>query len=393
MKEILYLDWPHFGAHDMIPALEAYFQRPVILFNHKDYKERKSDDFQKCFDDMADSHDISFCFSYNYYPLLAEACHRHDIKYLSLVYDSPFVKLYSFTIAYPTNYVFLFDYSLYLELKNGGINTVYYTPLPVNAAGLEQITCALPQELLRTTSDVSFVGALYNEEHNIFDRMYEKLDDAAKGFLDGIMDAQLQITGYNFIEEVLNQSIIDAMHKAEPYEPYFDGAETLSYVYANYYIDRKLTSMERIRLLSSTASRFCLKLFTLDSSAVIPGASNMGPADYLHEMPLVFANSKINLNITLRSIKSGIPLRAMDILGAGGFLLTNYQEDMLRHFIPGTDFDYYEDESDLLHKIDYYLTHEEIRKEIAANGHAKVKANHSFHHCIQEMASQSRLEI
>ena len=38
----------------------------------------------------------------------------------------------------------------------------------------------------------------------------------------------------------------------------------------------------------------------------------------------MFANSKVNLNITLRNIKTGIPLRALDIMGAGGFLLTNY---------------------------------------------------------------------
>lgn len=54
---------------------------------------------------------------------------------------------------------------------------------------------------------------------------------------------------------------------------------------------------------------------------------NKGPIDYYNEMPYVFNNSRINLNITLRSIKSGIPLRAMDICGAGGFLLSNYQAD------------------------------------------------------------------
>ena len=52
-------------------------------------------------------------------------------------------------------------------------------------------------------------------------------------------------------------------------------------------------------------------------------------------MPLVFQNSKINLNITLRSIKNGIPLRAIDIMGAGGFLLTNYQNDFGLHFTDG----------------------------------------------------------
>ena len=104
----------------------------------------------------------------------------------------------------------------------------------------------------------------------------------------------------------------------------------------------------------------------------------MGPVDYYSEMPYVFANSKINLNISLRSIQSGIPLRAMDIMGAGGFLLTNFQEDFLDCFIPNEDFVYFESEDDLCEKAQYYLSHESLRKEIAHNGHEKVKQNHSF---------------
>ena len=104
-------------------------------------------------------------------------------------------------------------------------------------------------------------------------------------------------------------------------------------------------------------------------------------------MPLVFKQSRINLNISLRSIKSGIPLRAFDIMGSGGFLLSNYQEDFLENFTPGVDFEYYESEEDLLRKIDYYLTHEEERIAIAKNGHDKVAAAHTYRDRVREMLS------
>ena len=104
----------------------------------------------------------------------------------------------------------------------------------------------------------------------------------------------------------------------------------------------------------------------------------MGAIDYYSEMPYVFANSKINLNITLRSIQTGIPLRGMDILGAGGFLLTSFQSDFLDYFVPDEDFVYYESQEDLVEKVEYYLSHEKQRKEIAHNGHEKAKKNHSF---------------
>ena len=117
----------------------------------------------------------------------------------------------------------------------------------------------------------------------------------------------------------------------------------------------------------------------------MPGLRNHGSVDSYSEMPLVFKQSKINLNITLRSIQNAIPLRAFDIMGAGGFLLTNFQAEFLDFFVPGEDFIYYEDKEDLLKKIDYYLIHEDERAAIAKNGHDKVAAARTYRHRVKEM--------
>lgn len=130
--------------------------------------------------------------------------------------------------------------------------------------------------------------------------------------------------------------------------------------------------MERINILTDVASHFPLKIFTPNKNYVIPNASNMGAADYLAETPYIFHDSKINLNITLRSIKSGIPLRCMEIMSCGGFLLTNFQSDFLKHFVAGEDFVYFESNDDMLQKIEYYLTHEKERSSIAESGYQKV---------------------
>lgn len=383
---ILYLDWPCFGHIDIVFTFEHIMKHTVTKFFHDDYVERESESFLTEFDKLFEENNFDFCFSFNFFPILAEGCFRHNLKYISFVYDSPFMKLYSYKILHPTNYVFIFDYQLYTELKNGGIPTVYYSVLPVNSTVID-VMLRKPYDRERTICDVSFVGSLYNEEHCFFDRLYEKINDYSKGYLDAIMEAQLKVSGYHFIEELLNDDIIAEMHRAEPYEASPDGAETLSAIYSSYYIDRKLTSTERIRLLSAIGKNRpdVLKLFTLNSAVQIPGVINMGVTDYYYEMPLIFHNSKINLNITLRSIKSGIPLRCMDIMGAGGFLLTNFQADFLKFFTPDEDFVYYEDEADMLRKIDYYLEHEDKRKAIAENGHRRVAENHSFEKCLTEI--------
>ncbi len=372
---ILYLDWPCFGKVDTQSTIEQ-MGHTLIPFFHADYQKRHSPAFSSAFNAFVSNEPFDCCFSFNYFPIVSECCLQHDLKYIAVVYDSPYVMLYSYTLANPNNYVFLFDKCEYLTLKNGGLNSVYYSTLPVNGDRIKQLltkTC----DKSRLSADVSFVGSLYNEDHNFFDRLSD-ISDYSRGYLEGIMDAQLKVQGYNFIEDVLSPNIVGEMQKSAPYTPDASSAESPKYVYANYFINRKITSMERQKLLTAVAARCALRIYTLNPNAIIPNARNMGAVDYYSEMPYVFANSKINLNISLRSIQSGIPLRAMDIMGAGGFLLTNFQADFLDYFVPNEDFVYYESENDLLAKVEYYLAHERERSEIAQNGHEKVKKNHSF---------------
>ncbi len=381
---ILFIDWPCFGKSDAVLAFEQMGYQ-LKMFFHKDYQERISPDFNQAFDEAVKTNKFKFCFSFNYYPVVAEGCKRNEIPYIALVYDSPYVPLYSYTMIYPTNHVFLFDKQEYLKLRNMGIPTVYYSPLPVNASAID-LLAKNRFDRRKCTCDISFVGALYNEAHNFYDRL-AGVNDYTRGYLDAVIEAQLKIYGYNFLEEILTQDIIQELLRVSPYSNDKYGVETPAYIYANYYLGRKITSLERIRLLTAIGERFPekLKLFTLNRQLHIPHVQNMGTADYFNEMPHVFANSKINLNKTLKSIQYGIPLRAMDIMGAGGFLLTNFQADFLDYFIPGEDFVYYNDSDDLLNKIEYYLSHEKERQEIAQNGHQKVKENHSFQKCFENM--------
>ena len=98
----------------------------------------------------------------------------------------------------------------------------------------------------------------------------------------------------------------------------------------------------------------------------------------MNDMPKVFNNSSINLNMTIRNIRTGIPLRVWDILGAGGFLLTNYQIELTDYFKNEESIVYYEDMYDCCKKAEYYLLHEDERRQIAAKGHELVSKKHSY---------------
>lgn len=380
--KILFLDNDTFAKLDMIAAFKE-LKFTVDLFRHDKIRELHDPDFDEAFRLKTFGAGYDFVFSLNYYQQLSNVCEKYGLKYISYIYDCPLVSLYSYTVLNKCNNIFIFDKEQYLTLRNAGIQTVHYLPLAANVRRLSAIdpTPAIHEKL---DAEVSFVGSLYNESHNLFDTLHG-LSDHTRGYLDAIMEAQLKISGYFFIEELLTEPVLSDMQKARAYTHQPDGVETPAYVYANYFIARKLAEIERTRLLSAVSEHHTLKLYTHNPTPQLPKAYNMGPIDYYDVMPYVFHCSKINLNISLRSIRSGIPLRAFDIIGCGGFLLSNYQADFADCFVAGEDFDFYEDENDLLNKLDYYLSHDSIRAEIAANGQRKLTEQHTFLHRIRQM--------
>ena len=398
--KIVFIEWKSFGNDDIKEAFAAEGHEVVnYSFDNKD--SRRDAELEKDLVSTLRREVPDAVFSFNYFPAISNACKKEDIRYISWIYDSPYVMLYSYTVINPCNVIYVFDKELYMEFHNAGIQTVRYMPMAANTERLDKMMTANTKSQSAAMStetntlfeyassnnaclyDVSFVGSLYTEEHNFFDRM-TTLSDYTKGYLDAIMSAQMKIQGYNFIQESLSP-IMDDLYKALPMDPNPDGVESKEYLYAQYVINRKITGLERTELIRAVTERFHFDLFTPNKGFSMPNLTNHGTVDFYDQMPLVFKRSKINLNISLRSIKSGIPLRAFDIMGSGGFLLSNFQADFLDDFVPGEDFVYYESKEDLVNKIDYYLNHEEERIAIASNGHDKVAAGHTFRHRVREM--------
>lgn len=380
--KILEFENKHFGVEDIKEVLPKMghslkvISTPLIL-------ERVSPDFDNLFEDEIAKDHYDLVFTFNYSVVVSQNCNRHHIRYIAWVYDSPLVSLYSYTITNPCNYIFLFDSAQYLELKNGGINTVHYMPLAVNTQRLDRMQ---PDSAIHQIfdSDVSFIGSMYNEKHNLFERLTD-LSPYTRGYLDAVIEAQLKVYGVNFVEKMLTGTILEDIQKAVPYTPNKDGIETPAYIYANYFIARKLAQIERHDLLDAISEQFPVKLYTHNPTPELPNVQNCGAVDFYDTMPYIFKCSKINLNLSLRSILNGIPLRCMDIMGSGGFLLSNFQADFLEHFVPGEDFVYFESKEDLLNKCRYYLEHENERIRIARTGYEKVREFHSYEKHLNEI--------
>lgn len=136
------------------------------------------------------------------------------------------------------------------------------------------------------------------------------------------------------------------------------------------------------------SSHFHVDLYSTDKDRRLEKVHYRGYADYYRQMPLVFSQSRINLNISLKTILTGIPLRVIDVLGCGGFLISNYQEEMEEYLDIGKECVVYENIEDLFMKTQYYLSHEEERKSIARAGYERVKKDFTFKERLGKMFSQ-----
>ena len=325
---------------------------------------------------------VEAVISFNYFPIISMICDTCKIPYYAWVYDCPHFTLYAKQITLPCNHIGVFDREMVRALQEKGVQTVYHVPLSADAGRFMQAIRAVPEY----ACEISFVGSLYTDEHNYYDRL---LDDKDKSVLDDFIRRQCFCYHRDVLGEALDAGELDMgliQAKMEEQglmlgEDYFaDAKELLKAVV----LEKKVTVEERRTLLTQIAETFGsdyrFALYTasqLDEHPLLKKYYK-GVVDYHKQMPLVFAHSNINLNITLRSIRSGIPLRVLDIMACGGFVITNSQPEITEFFEDGAEIVTFKSAEECLDKISYYLTHDEERLAIASAGQRKVQERFGY---------------
>lgn len=327
-----------------------------------------------------------FLFSTNYLPVVSKICNIYHIPYICWIMDSPCITLYSDSIQNSCNHIFIFDRALYESVATYNPTGIHYFPLATCTDIWDQISIT-QQDWEQYGCDVSFVGSLYNQS-SPYDSV-EGLSAYTRGYLDGIIDAQLHVYGCHFLQDCLTPEIVQEFKTCANWIWYPDYRTEDASVIENSYLSKRCAALERCQIAERLSSAFHFHLYTNSSVTGLSGVQNLGTVDYYDTMPRIFRCSSINLNITSKSIHTGLPLRIFDVLGAGGFLLTNYQEELPDYFEIGTDLDIYESLDDLQDKITYYLKNPELRKEIAQNGQEKVRRSFQYTTALTHILSVS----
>jgi len=309
--------------------------------------------------------EYEFVFSINFAPVVSQVCQEKQILYVSWVYDAPIHIRDLKPLSNSYNRIFFFDRMQAEQHKKNGVNA-YHMPL----AGDVDVFGGVGRGY---QTDVSLVGKLYQTEYGYYST---PLTEHQRGYLDGILNAQMKVYGGYFLDEMLDEKLLRGLN--EQYLKASDGKVTILKEELEFMMASEITGRERYLALALLSNHYDVQVYSNDKDERLQNVKFMGYADYYTKMPDVFKQSKVNLNISLKIIKSGIPLRVFDVLASGGFLLSNFQTEMPEYFALGEDFVIYESIEDLYAKVDYYLKHDTEREAIARHGLETVKKYYTF---------------
>ena len=316
----------------------------------------------------------------NFWPVVSKVCKKHDIKYVSWFFDSPPNLPTAECMEYECNRIFFFARADYERYKALGLTNVYYLPLAVNVERLSKVRV----DKERYGCEISFVGKLYE---SMLPALMSHMDEYQRGYIDGVVKTQLQLYGGYIVDDVITEEFAESVRRR--YRELSEKAIQVTRQELAWAVASHVTHLERMTLLSVMSSRHQVKLYTYeftdDEKQILPKVEYSGSVNYLDEMPQVFAASKINLCPVLKANRSGIPLRALDVMGCGGFLLAGFQLELAEYFLDGQECVMYTSLEDAVAKADFYLAHEDLRQQIAAAGKARIEEAFRYEDRIEEL--------
>jgi spore maturation protein CgeB len=121
----------------------------------------------------------------------------------------------------------------------------------------------------------------------------------------------------------------------------------------------------------------------------------MGPA----ETCAVYNGAKIVINMhrahddeTFNNNSAAVPAlspnpRTFEIAACASLQLTDVRDDLVSFYTPGLEIVTYSSPQELIEKIEYYLNHEQERKEIAMRGMYRTMRDHTYAHRLDRMLS------
>lgn len=364
------------GLTELGECVEIYDKR-ITLQRYVEAEGRELTEFLR-------KNNFDIAITHNFSPMVSDTCEACGVKYIAWIFDSPQIDLYTVSFYNPCNYFFVFDKKECERLSVRKPLHLYHMPLAANVSKAAMLDVS-EQDEKQYGCELSFVGGLYEE--NEWNRNLV------------VVPEDIRIKMQNWLEQKIfrwekGDALFGCLAEADSRKIrekcYLGDWADLNteYFLENQFLVRKMAELERTFILNTLAERYPLHLYTGSNTENLRNVICHPPVDYSQIAPKIYHLSRINLNLTLRSIETGAPQRIFDIMSVGGFVLSNYQEELEELFVPDKEIVLFHSLEELLAKVEYYRTHEEERIRIAMNGYQKVRDCYNYPAVLKKILEQ-----
>lgn len=352
------------------------------LMNYGFTAENNAADFGELLEKAIKDKGYSLVFSMGFIPAVSDVCQTHGIKYVSWVWDNPLLISNQEALLNSCNEVFFFDRVQAYMYAAQGVNA-HHLPPAADVVYLENTTDKKCIEGSgKYEADIALAAPIYKNGYYEYTSM---LEPYLKGYLEGIVNSQLKLYGGYLISELIGDDLVGALNQC--LNPKFKELGMPYMEFDRYMLEHMLacevTNRERLGALRGLGSHYDTIIYTdMEENAVdlsdIRRLRVGRYSDYASCLQTGRLAGRINLNITHKEVQSGIPWQLLDVMACSGFVLTNYQNEIVEYLEPGEACVIYESMGDLYEKAEYYLAHEQERIEIARRGREVVERKFTF---------------
>ncbi len=366
------------GSEDIMEALGRLGYQAELYEREQKYSIVNSEEVDLLIDYIRTNH-ITHLLSLHLIYNLSAAAVMTGIKYLAIIWDAPYDKLFSLYGKPGNCWYSVFDRVDAQRFREAGFAHILYQPLAVNQHAIQRWQ-AKGELVGGYYNDICFIGSLYDD--NAYDKELGEMPETMQNYFGSIFEeAAFCWDGENHVFGKTGKEMLRYLEMITPgftLNNTYDVADER--LFENLYLVRKLANIERIGVLNLLAEYFPVTCSTYQSRDVakLRGVRVTPPTEEGEAFSIVVARSRINLNISLKGMRGGTPKRVIDIMGAGGFVLSTYCKETADLFEEGREIEFFRTPEELVEKAAYYLEHEKERKAIARAGQKRVLKDFTY---------------
>jgi len=299
------------------------------------------------------------------------------IPFASWYVDSPMliIKHYERNLS-PYCTIFLWDKDYIEDIKALGFDKVYYLPLATDPDIFRPVT-PKKNPLLSQGNEVTFVG---NSMVNKIQKRMEKLgiSNKYKNQIEELGSAYARCNSRN-VGYILDED----PYKRDPLVQKMQDNKRIDFETLIMWQATQIYRLKYVQMLEP----FHPTIRGDDGwHKLLNGSFQLEPElAYYYDLNYFYNVSKINFNITSTQMRNAVNQRVFDVPASGGFLLTDYRQQMEELMKVRKEVVCYEDKEEIPELIEFYLKHDSLREKIARRGRRRVLNEHTYTHRLKEL--------